>query len=353
MIAGVTIILLSRNVAGFAEWHSEHIFPVFTNSVGMIFSLLPFSLFEVGVYTCIAGTLFYIIYLFILLIVPSLRKKLKKAAINGICVFLVVLSTSFMMLASNCIVNYDRATYAQMTNQKIMPSTKEELLSLCNILISDAKDLAGSISVDEDGLFTTAGMDIKKEARNSMQALGEENAILSGHYPNPKPILSSKLMSMMNLTGIYSPITIEANYNKDVLDYVMPYTICHELAHLKGFIREDEAGFIAYAACMKSETPEFRYSGTLSALEYTLTAYYREATSEEYARLCVKIPEQVRRDILANNVYWQQYQGKIAGLAEKANDSYLKVNAQEGGVKSYGRMVDLLLAEHRIGAEGI
>ncbi|HPW41948.1 MAG TPA: DUF3810 family protein, partial [Bacillota bacterium] len=29
------------------------------------------------------------------------------------------------------------------------------------------------------------------------------------------------------------------------------------------------------------------------------------------------------------------------------NDKYLKANNQKDGVKSYGRMVDLLIAEHR------
>lgn len=34
-------------------------------------------------------------------------------------------------------------------------------------------------------------------------------------------------------------------------------------------------------------------------------------------------------------------------MAAKVNDSYLKSNRQEDGVKSYGRMVDLLLADYR------
>ena len=35
------------------------------------------------------------------------------------------------------------------------------------------------------------------------------------------------------------------------------------------------------------------------------------------------------------------------------NDMYLKANAQETGTKSYGRMVDLLLAWNRSKGEGI
>jgi hypothetical protein len=156
-------------------------------------------------------------------------------------------------------------------------------------------------------------------------------------------------MSKLRMTGVYSPFTIEANYNKDIPDYMIPYTICHELAHIRGFIREDEAGFIAYLACRKSPEAEFNYSGAMNALSYALSAYFREAAPEEYAALRGTIHEQALRDFAANREYWKRFSGKISEAANRANDSYLKANAQEGGVESYGRMVDLLLAEYRIG----
>lgn len=46
---------------------------------------------------------------------------------------------------------------------------------------------------------------------------------------------------MQQLCGVYSPFTVEANYNGDMPDYNVPHTLCHELSHLKGFMREDEA----------------------------------------------------------------------------------------------------------------
>ena len=56
---------------------------------------------------------------------------------------------------------------------------------------------------------------------------------------------------------------MEANYN-DVM-YIMnkPDTFCHELAHLRGYIYEDEANFIGYLACVESEDAFFQYAGYL------------------------------------------------------------------------------------------
>ncbi|MEI3307330.1 MAG: DUF3810 family protein [Eggerthella lenta] len=48
--------------------------------------------------------------------------------------------------------------------------------------------------------------------------------------------------------------------------------------------------------------------------------------------------------------------GEVRGpgqdVSNAANDTYLKANNQSDGMRSYGRMVDLLLAEQRAEGEG-
>ena len=73
-------------------------------------------------------------------------------------------------------------------------------------------------------------------------------------------------MSQMDLMGIYFPFSMEANYNQDMYKAKLPDTICHELAHTKGYIQEDEANFIAFMACDRSDNADYRYSGYLAAL---------------------------------------------------------------------------------------
>ena len=81
-------------------------------------------------------------------------------------------------------------------------------------------------------------------------------------------------MSWCNITGIFVPFTFEANVNVDVPDYSQPATMCHELSHLRGYMREDEANFIAYLACRNSENVEFQYSGAMLAFVYANNALY-------------------------------------------------------------------------------
>ena len=101
-----------------------------------------------------------------------------------------------------------------------------------------------------------------------MIRLGQSYPQLDGYYPYPKPLINSRLLSVQQLCGIYSPFTIEANYNREMPYYNIPHTICHELSHLKGFMREDEANFIGYLACIGSDSPDFRYSGYLTGWVY-------------------------------------------------------------------------------------
>ena len=55
-----------------------------------------------------------------------------------------------------------------------------------------------------------------------------------------------------------------------------------------------------------------------------------------------------RKDLAENNRFWEQFEGAAAETHEKINDAYLRANGQQEGVKSYGRMVDLMLAWARV-----
>ena len=119
--------------------------------------------------------------------------------------------------------------------------------------------------------------------------------------------------------------------------------MCHELTHLRGYMQEEEANFIAYLACRDSDDPEFQYSGTLLALICARNALY-SADPEAYKAVHSLLDDGVRRDLQDRSAFWKQYDTPAADVAQNVNDGYLKLNQQPDGVKSYGRMVDLLLS---------
>ncbi|NIR61682.1 MAG: DUF3810 domain-containing protein, partial [Gammaproteobacteria bacterium] len=45
--------------------------------------------------------------------------------------------------------------------------------------------------------------------------------------------------------------------------------------------------------------------------------------------------------------FWSRYDTRLGDAALRVNDAYLKTLGQEEGIRSYGLMVELLVADHR------
>ena len=184
---------------------------------------------------------------------------------------------------------------------------------------------------------------VPRNAKKAMDHIGTLYDELDGYYPLPKRLTVSEILSCQNLSGIYSPFTIEANYNDDMTEYNLPFTACHELSHLRGFMQEEEANFIAFLACVNADSPEFQYSGYMLGWLYATNQLYH-ADYEAYERIHSMLNNQSQIDLAANTQFWNTYDGQIAEVSNQINDSYLKANGQDDGVASYDRMVDLIMA---------
>ena len=66
-----------------------------------------------------------------------------------------------------------------------------------------------------------------------------------------------------------------------------------------------------------------------------------------YKVIYEQLDPQAIEDLGENNRFWDQFEGTVAEVSTKVNDTYLKAHSQTDGVKSYGRMVDLMLVYYR------
>ena len=83
------------------------------------------------------------------------------------------------------------------------------------------------------------------------------------------------------------------------------------------------------------------------AFDYAFSALYKEdkALAKKIGQLCDRA---VLLDIQAESVYWKPYRNTVVSNTTGAvYDQYLQSNGQESGSKSYGEMIDLLLAYYR------
>lgn len=280
----------------------------------------------------------------------SRRKKFGKAvAIDKLINILVFVSLTYFIFISLWGLNYYRLTFADIIHFNVRPYSTAELADVCNSLIDQTNQLRTKVYEDQDGVMKIKGGKayILRNAAAGYKRAAVFYPELGGVYGKPKGTLLSELMSYLGFSGVYCPFTGEPNVNMAIPDVLLPFTVCHEMAHQRGFAREDEANYIAYITCRSNPDPEFQYSGYLLAVINSMNMLKKYDTVS-YLQLQQRYSKGVRDDLNNNSDYWDKHSGFIQIITNNLNDLYLKSNGQSSGVYSYNRMVDLLIAESRV-----
>ncbi|MDF2804807.1 MAG: hypothetical protein K0S61_4712, partial [Anaerocolumna sp.] len=342
------------------SWVGENIFargiyiPV-SKVISFFTGIIPFSLMEVEIVVLPIITILVIIIFLIKII------KKKKNNINiryfvtlGILNVACLCSCVYFFYTVVCGVNYHRYPFAQIAGLVVEESSEQDLYHLTLSLSEKAGELREALA-QQDGTISENGQikvnktgwkEVATTANQSFNKMASSYPELGGKYSLAKTVYFSEFMSRMEITGIFWPFTMEANVNIDAPEYSTPATICHELAHQRGFMREDEANFIAYLVCKQSEDLLFQYSGVMLALTYASNQLYKQ-NIDLYQQLRATYTVDMNTDLREEYYYWAKFEDTvISTVSNTMNDSYLKANSQQDGVKSYGRMVDLLLAEY-------
>lgn len=338
--AGLILMFISRISRSFAQWYSVRVYLLWVNVTGRLMGAFAFSVSEVLLY----AVLLFIILTFLRLVGKAVKKSAgrKDFLIWGGRLYIFA-GALFFLYMLNCGVNYHRESFSESSGIEIGSYTAEDLKNVCLWLTEEVNSRSGSVTRDGQGIMQLKEKNVNQKAARAMRRLGEDYPELEGFYPAPKGLLFPWILSVQQLTGIYSPFTVEANYNSGIVDYNIPFTMCHELSHLRGFMQEEEANFIAFLACSRSEEICFQYSGYLMGWKYCMNMLYK-ADYDAWEQVRAHLSQDVEPDLEANREFWDQYDGRIAEAANKVNDTYLKANAQSEGVQSYNKMVDLIVA---------
>lgn len=338
---------VSWRSAAFSDFYRDKVFLKLQAVFGRISGALPFSLGEVMIAIAVFGG----ITLIAVYIVLMIRKKGSRKRVSAVCSLILLWAVTFVMLTEtlNCFIMYHCSSFASVHGISEEKFTGAKLYDLAVKMTVKCNEAELLIQRDEDGNMLLT-CDVYAETKAAMQDISDNYPTLSGYYPDPKGILCSGIMTRFDLLGIYFPFSLEANYNTQMYNSELPDTICHEFAHLKGWIKEDEANFIAYLACIESGSPELVYSGYMSALSYLRSKVYRESSisEDDKAALFDMASDNVRHDLSEKGRIFREVKETKLGTAmsvvsDKAIETSLRLNGVSDGAKSYGRFVDLLL----------
>jgi hypothetical protein len=234
---------------------------------------------------------------------------------------------------------------AEAPGPRPLPDAADELAAVARAL--DRLAAAARVALTEDSAgVVVAPADYGARAVAAWRRAGERRPLLAGPEARIVEPFASPLLIAGRVSGIYSPFTGEAHVARGLPAVARGFAACHELAHGRGFAREDEANGLAFLVGVESEDPYLVHSSAASALAYTLGALGR-LDSERFHAVVEALDAGVLRDLAAQRTFWTRPRSQLARgfgrVATATNDVYLRSVGTRDGVASYGRMLDLVV----------
>lgn len=355
ILFAVILNITGRVCRPFTDFYVTYIFPLWAATYGRVTGAFPFSVGEWMLYLAVVMS-------FVLAfgggVYGTFRKKLpdkwkriyKKYALFYYWIFGIVC----VIMTLNCFLLYQSSPISERYQIGAGQGREygiSEITLVRDYVVEQANALSVTFDRDEKG-YLVYPASFTDEAKAQMQRLGEKFDVLSGYYPDPKGLAISGFYSQQYIMGYYFPFSMEANYNRQMYLTNIPVTMCHELSHLKGFIREDEANFIGYLACVDSGDPLFRYSAYLSIIGYLDRDFFRAVGEDSEVYLSHPVINDLvveDRKFLTQET-WEKVEDNavlktetVKQAADAFLDTTLTLNGVEDGRISYSRVVDLLL----------
>lgn len=165
--------------------------------------------------------------------------------------------------------------------------------------------------------------------------LGRPRATVPGR---PKKTMLAVFFRASGTDGMHAPFMLETLLNPDLTPPERPAVLAHEWAHLAGYAPEDDASFIGLLAALRANEAA-RYSAWLS-LMFEAVSQLPRADQQKVLAALHEGPRQDQQAIAARlaarvepvqRVSWQTY------------DRYLKAQGVREGIRSYSRVIELLL----------
>lgn len=391
ILSGVLIVMIMLNILAwkipaFCDFYVDNIYPLWVNTYSRAMSLFSFSVGEImvgiGAVLTAAGLLLAVCAGIFLLYKKvyrgfligqeretrennRIKNKIKKFYGIYFEAYAWIFAGVAVVMTLNCFIPYHCSTLEEKYGilckktedgflvEEILSKeyTLEELIRLRDYVVIKANELAGQVERDENGNIVYPD-NMESVAAESMRSLSKDCPQLAGYYPQPKQFTFSGFFSQQKMKGYFFPFSMEVNYNKLMHEINRPATICHEYAHLKGFMYEEEANMIGFLACINSPDVSFQYSGYLSVLNYIDNEFYKAIGKNREVYLShVKISPQVKAEnIFLDDKMWEKVEEKaviktevVDRVSDKLSETSMVLNGVEDGILSYTRVVGLLL----------
>ncbi len=329
--------------------YSREVYPVLSRILAGITGLFPFSVAQV----LLVMLAVWVLWVVVRSCIRAVGRRRPSWLLHGLLRLTAIASVLGCLFYALWGYNYYRLPLAQNLHYKSGTPTAAELTALTADEITKVNALCPNITYSKNGQSVYAGgfTGMKSQVNAGYGWLTADESpsdpLIGRAYSAPKAMWFSSRLAYTGIEGIFVPFTYEPTINTDYPTFVLPFTISHETAHLKGFAREDEANFMAYLACLRNPDIYYQYSGHMNALLYLSDALY-ETDPNQWTAQFKKLDSRAAADLNAYTAYVKRHEGSVDRISSEVNDRYLKTQGQSG-VVSYDNFVILLADRYRTG----
>jgi hypothetical protein len=321
------------------KYYSTGIYPPIAGFFRWLYGWIPFS----------AGDLLYFALL-VLCIAFFIRKwhwirNHPWSFVRDVLLAASVIHFTFYLLWGS---NYFRKPLAQTLGYDVKYST-EELLLLTEQLIHKTNALQEELAGNSEN-----AVNVPFKRNEILNRTVDGYRDLSLEFPNfkyspssLKHSLFSSLLSYMGYGGYLNPFTAEAQVNGKLPLFRHPVVCGHEVGHQLGYSAENETNFIGYLVTLRNPDRHFRYAAYAYGLSYCLSEI-RRRDKKAYDQLLPAINPGVRANYRELSVFWKSYENPMEPVFKSIFNRYLEINKQRDGIRSYNRVVALIVGYHRV-----
>lgn len=314
--------------------YSQGIYPYISSFCRFVLGIVPFSVGDILYILIPIGSIFWFIKSY------KVLRKNPFIILQKIILFITIIISSFYFLWG---FNYYRVPLSKQLGWELS-YTEADLEFVTDKLIQEANGLHSLLSTKPEELlsFPFTQKEIYDKIPQGYEIIRNKFPELVLKGVSIKSSLYSKGLSYMGYSGYLNPFTGEAQVNSLAMQYSFPTVCAHEVAHQLGYASEKEANFIGFLATYHHPEPFFRYSGTLFALRYCLSEI-RKSNPDNYTKKVALLREGILENYREASNFWRQYDNPLEVVFKESYDTFLKANAQAGGIQSYDYVTSLLI----------
>ena len=313
------------------RWYADWLYPILQANLTSLSNRSPIALFDVA----IAIFILIAIGIWSWSIRMARRKQVIRSLWRGFVATLTLLAVVYLWFLASWGLNYARPPLESTMKYDASRITPEAVRALAEYSIDRANQThaaghaAGFPAInDSPQALVDALHQVEKE-------LGRPRPTV---IATPKWSVFSPFYRASGVSGQLGPFFLETLLNPDLTGPERPAVLAHEWAHLSGYAPESDASFVGLLAALRAG-PAAEYSAWLDLVSESVN----QLQPVTQRLVLQKLAQGPRDDQAAIRERLKALVRPVEKVAWSSYDRMLKSQGVEEGVKSYSRVIQLLI----------